>query len=153
MALDPTTSIGKLRLRVADYSDLPYLPDSVYQSVLDDNDNKLPRSAIVLAYYILGILAHKTHRKMGLQLEVWGKEAFDSYKEFLLLTVNNPAFMNLSILPYSKAAEFSPLIQFADDWNKNYAITQSQDMAFEGSIGPNDGSLYGARTVTDDNRF
>lgn len=144
MALDPTTNIGKLRLRVADYSDLPYLPDAVYQSVLDDNDDNLPRSATTIATYILGMLAHKTHRKLGLQLEVWGAEAFENYKEFLLLTVTNPAFMNISPIPYATTDEFSPILQFASDWNKNFTTgTESQQLAFNASISPNDGSLYG----------
>jgi hypothetical protein len=28
--LDPTSPIGKMRLRVGDFSDLPLMPDSVY---------------------------------------------------------------------------------------------------------------------------
>lgn len=143
MSLDPTSNIGKVRLRVADYSDLPYFPDSVYQSVLDDNSNNLPRSAKVMAQYILGMLAHKTHRKLN-QLEVWGAEAFKNYKEFLLLTVKDPTFMDISPIPYSTKAEFSPILQFQSDWNKNYTQgTQDQQLANDASISPNDGSLYG----------
>jgi hypothetical protein len=34
--LDPTTSLGKIRLRIGDWHDLVILPDSVIQSALDD---------------------------------------------------------------------------------------------------------------------
>lgn len=145
MALDPTTNIGKLRLRVADYSDLPYFPDAVYQSVLDDNDDNLPRSAITMATYILGMLSGKVHRKLGLQLEVWGAEAFANYKQFLLLTVKDPAFMTMAPIPYgASGTTVDPLLQFMNDWNKNYTQgTESQQLAVSGAISPNDGSLYG----------
>lgn len=143
MALDPTSNIGKVRLRCADYSDLPYFPDSVYQSVLDDNDDNLPRTAKVMATYILGMLSSRTHRKLN-QLEVWGNEAFQAYKEFLLLTVKDPAFMDVSPIPYASTDDFSPILQFQSDWNKNYvAGTESQQLANDASLSPNDGSLYG----------
>lgn len=144
MALDPSTDIGKIRLRVADYSDLPFLPDSVYQITLDDNSGSLTKSATVIARYILGMLAHKTHRKMG-QLEVWGREAFLSYKEFLVMTISNPAFMDLSPLPYSTTTEgaVSPLLQFQQDWNRNYySGTESQQLANSAINSPNLGNTY-----------
>ena len=143
MALDPTTNIGKLRLRVADYSDLPLLPDAVYQSVLDDNANSLTKSARTLATYILGILAHKTHRKMA-QLEVWGAEAFKNYREFLLLTVSNPAFMDLSLVVYANSRESSPILDFQKDWNRNFVnFTEGQQLAFNADLSPNDGTRTG----------
>lgn len=143
MSLDPTSNIGKVRLRVADYSDLVLLPDSVYQATLDDTGDNLTQTASIIARYILGMLSHKTHRKLA-QLEVWGAENFQNYKEFLLLTVSNPAFMDVSPIPHSSAAEFSPILQFQSDWNKNFTQgTESQALATNASISPNDGSLYG----------
>lgn len=129
MTLDPTSDIGKLRLRVADYSDLPYLPDAVYQATLNDNAGNLPTTARVLATYILGMLAHKTHRRMN-QLEVWGAEAFENYRKFLLLTVKDPAFMSISPIPYgASTTTLHPLLQFSKDWNLNYvAGTQSDQL-------------------------
>lgn len=137
MALDPTTNIGKVRLRVGDYTDTPHLPDSVYQSVLNEKANNLPASAKVIAQYILGMLAMKTHRKLA-QLEVWGAEAFKNYKEFLILTIQDPVFMNCSPIPYSPAAEFNPILQFQADWNKNFtAGTESQQMSINADMSPN----------------
>jgi hypothetical protein len=143
-SIDPTTNIGKLRLRVADTGDLAIFPDSVYQAVLSETSNNLPQAAIIMAQYILGTLTTKTHRKLA-QLEVWGQEAYKNYKDFLLLTVTNPHFMNLAPIPYGSGSEeqVHPLIQFQEDWNKSYHITQSQQLAFNASNSPNDGSLYG----------
>lgn len=129
MSLDPTSNIGKLRLRVADYSDLPYLPDSVYVSVLEDNEQNLSRSAKVISQYILGMLSHKTHRKMA-QLEIWGAEGFKNYKEFLLLTISNPSFMDLSPVPIVTSVANNPLIDFQNHWNKNFtSTTEAEQLA------------------------
>lgn len=143
MALDPTSNIGKLRLRVADYSDLPLLPDSVYESTFNDNNGNLPKTAKVIATYILGMLSHKTHRKMN-QLEVWGAEAFNNYRQFLLLTVKDPAFMDCSPIPYSSISETNPLIQFQESWNRNYYCgTENQQLNMSAAYSPNDGSTFG----------
>lgn len=147
--IDPSTNVGKLRLRCADYSDLPYLPDIVYSQTLSDNDNNIPRSAKICATYILGMLAHKTHRSMGLQLQVWGNQAFEQYKQYLLLTIKDPSFMDISPIPYSASGtEVNPLIDFQKSWNRNYYNgTQSQQLALDADISPNDGSRTGATTT------
>lgn len=144
--IDPTTNLGKLRLRVADFGDIVYLPDSVYNQTLADTNNNLTESAKICAMYILGTLAFKTHRKMGLQLEVYSGEAFEHYKEFLLLTVSNPAFMSYAPIARQSlsSSEEDTLSSFVSDWNRNYYNgTQSQSMALDADIGPNDGSRYG----------
>lgn len=143
--IDPSTDLGKLRLRVADYGDIPYLPDSVYIQTLQDKNNNLFESTKTCAMYILGMLSFKTHRKMGLQLENWAGEAFSQYKEFLLLTVKDPAFMDMTPMPWGASGSMlDNLLQFQEDWNKQYYNgTQSQKMALDADIGPNDGSRYG----------
>ena len=143
--IDFSTDVGKLRLRVSDLSDIPFLPDSVYTQTLSETQGNIPSAAKICATYILGQLSFKTHRKMGLQLECWGKEAFDSYKEFLLLTTTNPAFMDINPMPWGASGTMlDSLLQFQEDWNKQYySGTQSQKMALDADIGPNDGSRYG----------
>lgn len=138
MAIDFSTNIGRLRLRVADVGDLSYLPDSVYTQVLADNDDNLPRSAVTLAIYILGQLAFKTHRKLA-QLEVYGSEAFENYRKFLLMTVTNPAFMDISPVPPNIfGTDLHPLMQFTEDWNNNYSAgTQSQNLHWDAIGSPN----------------
>lgn len=118
--LDPTTSLGKIRLRVGDWHDLVILPDSVIQSALDDCQSNVPRASALCAQYILATLSFKTHRKLA-QLETWSGEQFDHYVEFLRLTVLNPNLMTTSPVPYSGMDQSkNPLITFMDQWNREY---------------------------------
>lgn len=151
MVIDPTTNIGRMRLRVGDCSDLPYFQDAVYQSTLADNDNNVVRASGVMAKYILATLSFQTQRQMGLQLHVWGAEAFKNYKEFLILTTTNPAFMDLSPMPYSASGtEKHPLVNFQETWNKAfYAGTDTQQLNFVADLSPNDGGRYGTAILGD----
>ena len=143
MIIDPTTNLGRVRLRIADTLDLPYLSDSVIQATLDENNNNVVQAAKRCAMYVLGMLAHKTHKKLA-QIEVYGAEAFASYKEFLMLAYTRPEFMDFSPVPYSSSLEFSPIMDFQANWNKLYKNgTESQTMAFEADISPNDNSRIG----------
>lgn len=146
MTLDPSSPIGMIRLRIADWSDIPILSDAIIQSALTQNDNNVPRAAKLCAQYVLGSLTNKVHRKMSLQLEVFGSEWYQNYRDFLVLTVTNPAFMDVSPLPSSTTLSESvnPLVQFSKDWNNNFFRgTNSQELALDADIGPNDGSRYG----------
>lgn len=150
--IDPSTNEGKLRLAVADWSDIPILPSSVYQQVLLDNDNDLVKSTKTLGSYILGIFSQKTHRKLGLQLEVWGGEQFDQYKKYLLLILKDPAFglAMASPLPYATTSDFSPIPQFIADFRRNFSNgDESQQLATDASISPNLGDLYGPTGAAD----
>lgn len=140
--IDPTSSVGMLRLRVADYGDISLLPDSVYTSTLVAASGNIPAAAKTLAMYILGMLSHKTHRKLAM-MEVWGSESFSNYKAYLLLVYTNPTFMDISPIPYSATAD-NPLADFQSDWNRNFSSgTQSQAMALSAELSPNDGSRLG----------
>lgn len=136
MIIDPTTDVGKLRLRIADYSEFPMLPDSVYDSVLADNDGNLTKSTITLANYILGILSLRTHRKLQ-ALEVWGAESFANYRQFLLDTIANPnTISGVYPIPYSPdpQGQINPLIQFVNDWNDSYSKpTNSETLSMTAS--------------------
>jgi hypothetical protein len=141
MAIDYSTDIGRVRLRVADISDLPYLPDQVYSQYIADANGNLPQAAKNIACVILGLLSFKDHRKLA-QIEVFGN-SFKQYKEFLLLTTRDPNFMQISPIAYGPGTTVHPLIQFQQDWNRNYVINGSQTIAFEADISPNDGSRTG----------
>lgn len=118
MAIDYSTDIGKVRLRVADVSELPFLPDEVYQGAITDCNGNLPEAAKICASYILGMLSLKTRKRM-VQLEIFGNEAFSSYRTFLLDTLSNPALMSYTALPYlvTDDSGTNPLAQFTEDWN------------------------------------
>lgn len=122
--IDPTTDIGKIRLRIGDWQDITFLPDNVIESALSDCGDNLPRAAQLCAQYILAILSSKTHRRMTSSLEVWGAEWFDNYSKFLQKTILNPTMMDISIIPYGGgSSEDNPLIAFVDNWNDSYGNT------------------------------
>lgn len=132
MAIDFSSNIGKVRLRIGDTGDLPFLPDEVINNTLVDTGNSLPKAAQTCAQYILAMLAFKTHKKM-VQLEIWGQEGFQNYRTFLLDTINNPAFMSYSPVPYGVQSEGdeNPLVQFVNDWNNNWnenTVTQNMQI-------------------------
>lgn len=119
--IDPSTPLGKVRLRIGDWSDLPILPDTVINSALTDCQNNVPRASQLCAQYILATLSFKTHRKLA-QLETWSNEQFEHYVDFLKLTVLNPNLMTTSPVPYTGMAEIdNPLITFVKDWNSEWA--------------------------------
>ena len=132
MIIDPTTPIGKIRLRCGDFGDLSILPDTVYQSALDDCKQNIPRASQLCAQYILGTLTAKTHRKLA-SLETWSGEHFDHYVKFIKLTILNPNLMSISPIPYTHAIEIeNPLPKFIREWNLNYSgITQSAQMSMD----------------------
>lgn len=144
--IDPTTPIGKMRLRVGDYSDLPLMPDSVYESALADSNGSIPKASVLVATYILGMLTAQTHQKLA-QIEVFGNEWFNNYLKFVKATILNPNFMEMHPMPYVAEVRDEcgnivelPLVQFQKDWNANYiSTTQSQDMHNLAVLAPNGG--------------
>ena len=91
-AIDPTTNIGKLRLRLADWRDVQWLPDNVYKQTLIDCDNNLNKATSILAQYILAILSQQTRSRV-MQIESFDDQAFQQFRQFIIDTVSNPAFL------------------------------------------------------------
>lgn len=133
--LNPASPIGKMRLRVGDYSDFPLMPDEVYASALDDSQNNVPRACVLVATYILAALTSQTHQRM-VQVEIYGKEWFENYLKFVKATILNPNFMQIIPMPWTAILVDDygnridvPLIQFQKDWNNNFSGgTQSAEM-------------------------
>ena len=128
-AIDPSTPIGKLRLRLADWRDIQILPDSVYQQTLTDCNNNMAKATATLAQYILAVLAQATRSKIGI-IESYDGDAFTQYRQFIIDTISNPAIMTLSPIAFvTGAEEENPLTQFRDLWNAGYIqTTNTQDM-------------------------
>jgi hypothetical protein len=124
MVLDPTTSLGKIRLRIGDWSDLPILPDVVIQSALTDCQDNVPRAAALCAQYVLATLTAKTHKKLA-NIETWSSEQFENYVKFIKLTILNPHNMSISPVPYVNSTGDNPLIAFAKYWNAQYDLNAS----------------------------
>lgn len=117
--IDPSTSLGKIRLRIGDWSDIPILPDSVIESALTDCGNSVPRAAQLCAQYILATLTFKTHKKLS-TVEVWSGEQFDNYVKFIQTTILNPNLMSVAPIPYGFGDEENPLIAFVKSWNEEF---------------------------------
>ena len=49
MIIGPTTPIGKIRLRIGDWADLPVLPDAVIEYSLIDLDGNVPSEGSLFA--------------------------------------------------------------------------------------------------------
>lgn len=141
--IDYNTPVGKLRMRLGDVSDLPFLSDEIYASVYQECNQNLHKAVINCGSMILGQLSYRTRRKM-VQLEVFGSDAFVQFRDFLLLTIKDPSFMDLSPIPYSATGEPNPLIQFQETWNRNFTQGTSEQLANStASYSPNDGSKFG----------
>ncbi len=145
MVIDPSTNLGRLRLLLGDWGDLPILPDSYYTQVLSDTDNSLGRSTKILGMSILAIFSQGYHRRLN-QLESWPGEKFTNYQKYITMLVKDPAFAinTISPIPYSKTADYSPILDFQANWMKNYPLgTQSQELASDADVSPNDGGRLG----------
>ena len=127
--IDISTDVGKVRLKIGDTSDLPFLADSAITATINEFQGNLQKASSQCAMYILAQLSFQTHRKLS-QIEIFGKEAFDSYKQFLSMLVKDPYFAGKCPLPYANQSDdTSPLIEFVEDWNANYVgRTQSEVM-------------------------
>ena len=121
--IDPSSPIGKIRLRIGDWQPLPILPDIVIQSALADCDGNVPRAAALSAQYVLATLTTKTHRKLA-NLEVWSNEQFSNYVAFIKLTILNPHNMSIAPVPYSGSPTTHPLTEFVADWNASFGSAE-----------------------------
>lgn len=129
MVLDLSQNEDKLRLRVGDYNEPLLLPTRVYTQTLAENNGSVQKSTPIIATYLLAIFAQQTHQKMN-YLEVWGRERYESYKDWLLKVVLNPMLNQTSPIPYTGAiADKNQLIKFTEDWNKSFeGYTESQEL-------------------------
>lgn len=140
--IDPTTSIGKVRLRVGDFLDLPIFPDTVYQATLDDNEGNVVRTSVMMAQYILATLTMRVHEKLA-QVEVYGNQYVDNYIKFLKATVLNPHLMTAAPIPYGAALdETHPITKFQSDWNANYAAGTASEQLSLSALGSTINGLF-----------
>lgn len=127
MIIDPSTNIGKLRLKIGDVSDLTLLPDSVLTQVLLDNNNNVTRSAQVCAGYIAAILSQRSHEKLSF-IEVWGGEAYKNYMDYIKNVISNPSMSGTSPIPYGyNEGNVNPIITFNKNWQASYTIPNADE--------------------------
>lgn len=137
--IDLNSPIGKLRFRLGDYLDgPPRLPDEVYQSALDENNNNLRAATILCGQYILAGLAFDTDQRLNI-VQVWGSQAFEQYQKFLMMVVKDPAFNGLCPIPYVAGAdEVHPILQFKEDFTNAQNRPTSDERLHQIAVGPFD---------------
>lgn len=85
--IDMNIPRDRVRLAIADTSDLPMLSDSTIDYVLSKNSNNEPASIKECAGYILGILSQNTDEKLD-RLQWMGSQVFSQYKAYLKEVIN-----------------------------------------------------------------
>ena len=140
--IDPTTAVGRLRLSVSDFSDLPMLPDVVYTQTLIDKGNNENLARQVIAGYILGILSQRGHSKLQ-YIEIHGNQVFDQYLKFIKEILRNPYSSGTSPIPYSNVITDAcgntvknPIVQFQEDYKATQTpLSESDDLHRMAQVG------------------
>ena len=85
--IDMNIPRDRVRLAIADTSDLPMLDNSTIEYVLTKNNNNEPASIKECAGYVLGILSQTTDEKLD-RLQWMGSTLFGNYLLFLKNVIN-----------------------------------------------------------------
>lgn len=85
--IDMNIPRDRVRLAIADTSDLPMLDNSTIDYVLTKNNNNEPASIKECAGYVLGILSQDTDSRLD-RLQFYGAQAFTQYKAYLKEVIN-----------------------------------------------------------------
>ena len=99
--IDLTTPIGRIRMAIGDFLDVPYLTDTQYQDMLDSNNQSENAVIQISAGYILMMLSFNTRCRLD-RIETYGNQAFENYLKALKETIRNPAYG--TVVPYIYAA-------------------------------------------------
>ena len=85
--IDMNIPRDRVRLAIADTSDLPMLDNSTIDYVLNKNSNNESASIKECAGYVLGILSQNTDSRLD-RLQFYGSQAFNNYLVYLKSVVN-----------------------------------------------------------------
>lgn len=136
--IDLSTATGKIRYKCGDYLDLQRLPDEVYESALADTNNNLRAATILCAQYILAGLAFDVTQRLNL-IQVYGNQAFDQYKQYLMLIIKEPALNQTCPIPYVAGADtLHPILQFQQDFTNAQTRPTSDERLHQIAVGPFD---------------
>lgn len=123
MVIDYSTALGRVRLRISDTSDIPYLPDSVILGSLTNNNNNENLAAKECSMYILGMMSGQTRQRL-MQIETYGSDVFLQYQKYLMMIWKDPAFSTVSPIPYTGSVigtpEKSKINTFVENIDKAY---------------------------------
>lgn len=129
MALDPTTPIGKVRLRCGDYNEsLPMFPDSVYQATLDDSNGSINRASRTMCYYILALMTQSSNVTLGV-LSLYDADTAKAYMQYLNMVIKDSTFNGLCPIPYFGGADTpNPVVEFDETWTNNNNLRYLDEM-------------------------
>ena len=98
--LDPINNpVHRIRLTCGD-TDMPYwLEDSMYEYALSVASGNEKAATKQCAQYILAALSRNAHEKL-VQIEIYGREYFENYREFIMTVIRNPASGAVAPIPY-----------------------------------------------------
>lgn len=117
--LDPANSaIDRIKLACGDTEKPYWLDDSVYQHAITSNNGNEKSAIRQCAYYILAQLSRNAHEKLA-QIEIYGKEYFDNYKEFIQMVIKNPSSGNVAPVPYAGGVMKSEQSQYVSNGDVN----------------------------------
>ena len=117
--LDPINNpVHRIRLTCGD-TDMPYwLEDSMYEYALSVANGNEKAATKQCAQYILAALSRNAHEKL-VQIEIYGKEYFDNYKEFIQMVIKNPSSGNVAPVPYAGGVMKSEQSQYVSNGDVN----------------------------------
>lgn len=119
--LDPTSNIGKVRLRVGDYQDPPmqFFPDSVYTSALEDNNQNIARASKAVACFILAQMCQQGNIVLG-PLSLYDADMAKSYQVYLNMIIKDSSFSGFAPIPYFGGADTpNPVVEWNNTWKCN----------------------------------
>jgi len=126
--LDPINNpVHRIRLTCGD-TDMPYwLEDSMYEYALSVANGNEKAATKQCAQYILAALSRNAHEKL-VQIEIYGREYFENYREFIMTVIRNPASGAVAPIPYGgavpRASGDEPLIVMMEKAEKNCSPRQ-----------------------------
>jgi hypothetical protein len=131
VVIDYNTALGRVRLRISDLSDIPYLTDNIILASLTRNNNNENLTAKECSMYILGMMSGNSHQKF-MAVEVFGNQIFEQYQKYLMMLYRDPNFSGISPIPYSSSSpvgtkEVSKINTFIANNEKAYVHYNSDE--------------------------
>lgn len=112
-----TSALDRVRLVVGDcFDDMEYLQDDVYDFLLDKHADSEAKASLEAARYILALLTRNARERAG-EIEVYGREFFQNYKEFLVLILSDSNFVSSTYNAIPYAGGISKSDMYTNDLN------------------------------------
>lgn len=99
--LDPINNpVDRIRLTCGDTETPYWLENGMYEYALTVANGNEKAATKQCAQYILAALSRNAHEKL-VQIEIYGREYFENYREFIMSVIRNPASGGVAPIPYA----------------------------------------------------